>query len=249
MSESLPTDKAKAGTMDGVKERMARFEASTAEVRDTTSEIKDAIIGMAAYFHRLDITPTNPDYDLNGTLSYAASLIAAAESDINKQDRDELAAVVNSPSLSRLNICHPRGSPASSRHSTSAQIQSDVVYSWFSNSDPRREHHFSPIKCWTIRSLSYNMPIRPMPPEAATVLSDSAHSRTSQMSVELRGPDNSMHSVARAHKASWDDELDTTTKINAIDESVIFLSNYIRDSDDPDIIVQYTNMMRDQWTR
>jgi hypothetical protein len=87
-----------------------------------------------------------------------------------------------------------------------------------------------------------------MPPEAVTVLSESAHSRTSQPLVERRGPDNSMNSTARAHKDSLDDELDTT-KINAIEESVIFLSNYIRDSDDPDIIVQYTNMMRDQWMR
>jgi hypothetical protein len=86
--------------MDGVEARMARFEASTAKLRDTTSEIKEAIIGMAAYFRRLGITPTSSDYDpRDGTTSYAASLIAAAESDI-KQDRDELAALVSLPSLS-----------------------------------------------------------------------------------------------------------------------------------------------------
>jgi hypothetical protein len=50
MSESPPTGEAKVRQMDGIEERMARFEASIAKLCDTTSEIKEAIIGMAAYF-------------------------------------------------------------------------------------------------------------------------------------------------------------------------------------------------------
>jgi hypothetical protein len=111
MSKSPPTGEAKAGTTEGVEEQMARFEEATAELRDTTLEIKETIIGMAAYFRRLGITPTSPNYDpRDGNTSYAASLIAAAESDI-KQDRDELAALVDLPSLSRLNISPLRAPP------------------------------------------------------------------------------------------------------------------------------------------
>jgi hypothetical protein len=246
MSESPPTGEAKAGRMDRVKERMARFEASTAELRDTTLEIKEAIIGMAAYFRRLGITTTPADYDpRDGTPSYAASLIAAAESDI-KQDRDELAALVSSPSLSRLNISPPRAPPTLA---TLPQHNFRATSSTPGFPTAIQEENITSRRSSAGRSsIRPNMPIRPMPPEAATVLSDSTHSRASQLSVERRGPDNSMHSTARAHKDNLDDELDTT-KIKAIDKSVIFLSNYIRDADDPDVIVHYTNMMRDQWTR
>jgi hypothetical protein len=247
MSESPPTGEAKVRQMvDGIEERMARFEASTAELRDTTSEIKEAIIGMAAYFRRLGITPTSTGQDpRDGTPSYAASLIAAAESDI-KQDRDELAALVSSPSLSRLNISPPRALPTLA---TLPQRNSRETSSTPGFPTAIQEENITSRRSSAGRSgIRPNIPIRPMPHEAATALSDSTHSRASQLSVERRGPDDSMHSTARAHKDSLDDELDTT-KINAIDESVIFLSNYIRDADDPDVIIHYTNMMRDQWTR
>jgi hypothetical protein len=93
------------------------------------------------------------------------------------------------------------------------------------------------------------MPIRPaaMPIGSETVLSLSDHTKVSHVSAG-KTANESLQSLARAHKTSLDDELDTA-KIGAIDESVNFLSNYTRDADNPDIIIKYTNMMRDQWTR
>jgi hypothetical protein len=180
---------------------MARFEASTAELRDTTLEIKEAIIGMAACFRRLGVTPTTSDYDpRDGTLSYAASLIAAAESDI-KQDRDELAALVSSPLLSCLNISPPRAPPTLA---TLPQRNSRATSSTPGFPTVIQEENITSRRSSAGRSgICPNMPIRPMPPEAATALSDSTHS------VERQGPDDSMHSMARAHKDNLDDELDT----------------------------------------
>jgi hypothetical protein len=72
--------------------------------------------------------------------------------------------------------------------------------------------------------------------------------RVSQISAGQHGANDSMQTVARRHKDALDDDLNMA-KINALDELDIFLLNYILDAEDPDIIVQYTNMMRDQWTR
>jgi hypothetical protein len=38
-------------------------------------------------------------------------------------------------------------------------------------------------------------------------------------------------------------------KIQAIDESVTFLTKYVRDSEDPEVVVCYVNMIKEQWTR
>jgi isopentenyl diphosphate isomerase/L-lactate dehydrogenase-like FMN-dependent dehydrogenase len=59
---------------------------------------------------------------------------------------------------------------------------------------------------------------------------------------------DSVQSNARAQKASLDDDLDNA-QIQAINESVSFLTKYVRDATDPDIVVKYVNMIKEQWTQ
>jgi hypothetical protein len=221
MSDHLPTGKAKAGgRTEGIEERMARFEASTAELRDTKTELKDTSIGLADYLRQLGVPPRNPDNDPQTT--YATSLIAAAESDI-KQDRAKLAALVKSPFF-RLNSSPTRTMPALT---TLPQRNTRATSSTPGFPTAIQEVNITASRSIAGRSgLCPNMPIGlgPVPAEAATVLSDSEHTQISS------GPDDSMHSAARTHKDTLDNELDTT-KINAIFELVAFLSNYICESD------------------
>jgi hypothetical protein len=86
-------------------------------------------------------------------------------------------------------------------------------------------------------------------------LHHSTHTRQSQSSKEQQGFDAitnvskmSAHSQARVKKDLLDDELDNT-KIQAIDESVTLVTKYVRDSDNPEVIVRYVNLVKDQWTR
>jgi hypothetical protein len=58
----------------------------------------------------------------------------------------------------------------------------------------------------------------------------------------------SAHSQAWVKKDLLDDKLDNT-KIQAIDESVTFLTKYVRDSDNPEVIVRYVNLIKDQRTQ
>jgi hypothetical protein len=83
----------------------------------------------------------------------------------------------------------------------------------------------------------------------------STHTRLSQSSKDQQVFDTitnvskvSAHSHAQAKKDLLDDELDNA-KIQAIDESVTFLTKYFCDSDDPEAVVRYVNLIKDQWTR
>jgi hypothetical protein len=112
-----------------------------------------------------------------------------------------------------------------------------------------------------------NAPVRPtilehtallilaIPPESVPMLGESIHSthtRISQSSNDCLNANSNgskalVHSQAQAQKDLLDDELDNA-KIQAIDESVTFLTEYVCDSEDPEVIICNVNMINEQWT-
>jgi hypothetical protein len=260
MTDSQPKDKANRGkaeaASEGVEERMARFEASTAEMQGTIGD-------LAAVIKRF-----MDQAEIKGQ-TYASTLIEAVETEF-QQDKDEFDALVAPTSLlARLNTSPARAAqelttvlPNQILHATSSTpgfpsaIQEENITRRSSSGRPTLRPN-APVRS-TLLEHHAALPILAIPQENDLMLGESHHSthtRLSQSSKEQQVFDTitnvskvSAHSQAWAKKDLLDDKLDNA-KIQAIDESVTFLTKYVRDSDNPEVVVRYVNLIRDQWTR